>query len=64
MKELQDAGKIKYIGLSECTPEELDRACQVTQIDALQIEFSPWETSIETNGMLDIMRKHGVSLVR
>ena len=29
MKELQDAGKIKYLGLSECSAESLRRACKV-----------------------------------
>jgi aryl-alcohol dehydrogenase-like predicted oxidoreductase len=30
MKELQDQGKIKYIGLSECSSETLRRACKVS----------------------------------
>jgi aryl-alcohol dehydrogenase-like predicted oxidoreductase len=38
MKELQDAGKIKYIGLSEATEEQIRRAAKVVKIDALQIE--------------------------
>jgi len=63
MKELQDAGKIRYIGLSECTPDELDRAAKVVRIDAIQMEYSTWETAIETSGMLATMKKHNVSLV-
>jgi aryl-alcohol dehydrogenase-like predicted oxidoreductase len=29
MKELQDAGKVKYLGLSECSSDSLRRACKV-----------------------------------
>lgn len=38
MKELQDEGKIRYIGLSEATEDEIRRASKVAKIDALQIE--------------------------
>jgi aryl-alcohol dehydrogenase-like predicted oxidoreductase len=31
MKELQDAGKVKYLGLSECSAETLRRACKVRE---------------------------------
>lgn len=40
MKELQDAGKIKYIGVSEFNVDQLTRANKVAHIDALQIELS------------------------
>jgi aryl-alcohol dehydrogenase-like predicted oxidoreductase len=40
MKELQDEGKIKYIGLSECSADSLRRACKVVHVDAVQIEVS------------------------
>lgn len=29
MKELQDAGKVKYLGMSECSADSLRRACKV-----------------------------------
>lgn len=35
MKKLKDAGKIKYIGLSECSAESLRRACKVSSFRAL-----------------------------
>lgn len=38
MKELQDEGKIRYIGLSEANEDEIRRASKVAKIDALQIE--------------------------
>jgi len=63
MKELQDAGKVKYLGLSECNAETLERALKIARIEAVQIEYSPWETGPETSGLLEVMRKHKVSLV-
>lgn len=41
MKKLKHEGKIKYLGLSECSSESLRRACKVEHIDAVQIEYVP-----------------------
>lgn len=38
LKKLKQEGKIKYIGLSECSSDSLRRACKVEHIDAIQIE--------------------------
>jgi len=37
-KELQDAGKIKHIGVSELDVEEIKRASKVVKVDVLSIE--------------------------
>ncbi|KAG8997928.1 hypothetical protein FRB94_007360 [Tulasnella sp. JGI-2019a] len=63
MKELQDAKKVKYLGLSECSAETLERALKIARIEAVQIEYSPWETGPETSGLLEVMRKNKISLV-
>lgn len=42
MKKLKQEGKIKYLGLSECSSESLRRACKVEHIDAVQIEYVDW----------------------
>ncbi|MEA2427327.1 MAG: hypothetical protein QOF37_955, partial [Thermoleophilaceae bacterium] len=42
MKELVDAGKVRYLGLSEAAPETIRRAHQVHPISALQTEYSLW----------------------
>jgi hypothetical protein len=41
LKALQDEGKIKYIGLSECSADSLRRACKVAHVDAVQVEYRP-----------------------
>ncbi|KAJ2394460.1 hypothetical protein GGI23_004677 [Coemansia sp. RSA 2559] len=63
MAGLVKEGKVKYIGLSECTPEELRRAHKVHPITAVQIEYSAWSTHVETNGVLDTCRELGITVV-
>jgi len=63
MKELQEAGKIRYIGISECSAETLRRASKIVKVDAVQIEYSLWETGIETNGILDTCKELGIAIV-
>ncbi|KAJ4388655.1 hypothetical protein N0V93_006114 [Gnomoniopsis smithogilvyi] len=65
MKKLQDAGKIKYIGLSECSADSLRRACKVVHIDAVQVEYSPFAMEIESKeiDLLRVCRELGVATV-
>ncbi|KAJ9661848.1 hypothetical protein H2201_006328 [Coniosporium apollinis] len=65
MAELQKEGKIKYIGLSECSSESLRRACKVVHIDAVQVEYSPFALDIESDqiGLLKTCRELGVAIV-
>lgn len=43
MAELTQQGKVRYIGLSEASPEAIRRAHTVHPISALQSEYSLWE---------------------
>ncbi len=43
MAEAVDAGKVRYVGLSEAAPETLRRAHATHPISALQTELSLWE---------------------
>ncbi|CAI2177607.1 6675_t:CDS:2 [Funneliformis geosporum] len=63
MAELVNEGKVKYIGLSECSVETLRRACKIYPIAALQIEYSLWTLDIETNGIMEACRELGVKIV-
>jgi aryl-alcohol dehydrogenase-like predicted oxidoreductase len=65
MKKLQDEGKIKHLGLSECSAASLRRACKVAHIDAVQIEYSPFSLDIESAqiGLLAACRELGVAVV-
>nr|XP_023907939.1 aldo-keto reductase yakc [NADP(+)]-like [Quercus suber]POF16489.1 aldo-keto reductase yakc [nadp(+)] [Quercus suber] len=65
LKKLKQEGKIKYIGLSECSSESLRRACSVEHVDAVQIEYSPFSLDIESAqiGLLKTARELGVAIV-
>ncbi|KAJ2101356.1 hypothetical protein GGI09_001793 [Coemansia sp. S100] len=63
MAELVKEGKIRFIGLSECTADQLRRAYKVHPIAAVQVEYSPWTTHIETDGLLDACRELGITVV-
>lgn len=62
MKELVEAGKVRYIGLSEVNAETLRRANAVHPISALQSEYSLWERRVEKH-VLPVVRELGVGFV-
>src|SRR5512141_2845766 len=62
MAELVKAGSVRYIGLSEASPETLTRAHKVHPITALQSEYSLWTRDPEAN-VLDTCRRLGVGFV-
>ena len=62
MADLVKAGKVRYLGLSECSPESLRRAYAVHPIAALQNEYSLLTRDIEKE-MLPLTRELGVTLV-
>jgi len=65
LKELVEAGKIKYIGLSECSSDTLRRAHAVHPVAAVQMEYSPFSLEIEKEqyGLLKTCRELGVAIV-
>ena len=62
MADLVKAGKVRYLGLSECSPESMRRAYAVHPIAALQNEYSLLTRDIE-NEMLPLTKELGVTLV-
>ena len=62
MAELVDAGKVRFLGLSEAAPETIRRAHAVHPISALQSEYSLWSRDIEAE-ILPTIRELGIGLV-
>ncbi|MDE2262699.1 MAG: aldo/keto reductase [Gammaproteobacteria bacterium] len=62
MVELVKAGKVRYLGLSEVTPQTLRRAHAVYPITAIQSEYSLWSREPERE-MLATCRELGVTFV-
>ncbi|KAK0187238.1 NADP-dependent oxidoreductase domain-containing protein [Armillaria mellea] len=65
MAELVKEGKVKYLGLSECTAKDLRRAHAVHPISAIQVEFSLLVLYIEDSklAILKTARELGVTVV-
>ena len=55
MTELKKEGKIRYLGLSECSARTMRRAHMVHPITAVQFEFSPFGLDIESPD-IDVLR--------
>jgi len=62
LKDLIAEGKIKYVGLSECTPEELRRAHAVCPVSAIQIELS-LHTRDALEVLVPVCKELGVGVV-
>merc|ERR1712224_418959 len=62
MKELVKAGKIKYVGLSEHTPELIRRAHKVHPITACQYEWSLMARDLEAD-IVPVCRELGIGIV-
>ncbi len=62
MADLERAGKIRYLGLSEASPPTLRRAHAVHRITALQTEYSLWSREPEEE-ILPAARELGVGFV-
>jgi aryl-alcohol dehydrogenase-like predicted oxidoreductase len=62
MAELVKAGKVRHLGLSEVSPETLERACAVHPITAVQSEYSLWTRDPE-EGILAACARLGVGFV-
>ncbi|XP_004304746.1 PREDICTED: probable aldo-keto reductase 1 [Fragaria vesca subsp. vesca] len=62
LKKLVKEGKIKYIGLSEASPETVRRAHAVHPITALQMEWSLWTRDIEEE-IVPLCRELGIGIV-
>jgi aryl-alcohol dehydrogenase-like predicted oxidoreductase len=62
MAELVEEGKVRYLGLSEASPETIRRAHAVHPIAALQTEYSLWTRDPEAE-ILPTVRELGIGFV-
>ncbi|KAJ5712162.1 hypothetical protein N7488_006318 [Penicillium malachiteum] len=63
LDEIRRSGKTKFIGLSECSSETLRKANKIANIDAVQAEYSAFETLHETSGLIETAKELGVAFV-
>jgi len=62
LKKLVEEGKVKYIGLSEASPDTIRRAHAVHPITAVQMEWSLWTRDIEEE-IIPLCRELGIGIV-
>jgi aryl-alcohol dehydrogenase-like predicted oxidoreductase len=62
MSELVEAGKVRYIGLSEAGAQTIRRAHAVHPITAVQTEYSLWTRDVESE-ILPTLAELGIALV-
>ena len=63
MQELVDAGKVRFLGLSEAQPEDLRRAAATATISSLQTEYSLFTRDVERNGVLETCEDLGIGFL-
>ncbi|MCX4647568.1 MULTISPECIES: aldo/keto reductase [unclassified Streptomyces] len=61
VKELIDAGKVKYFGLSEAGPETIRKAHAVQPVSVLQTEYSLFERDVEQ--LFPLLKELGIGFV-
>ncbi|MFE7930049.1 aldo/keto reductase [Streptomyces sp. NPDC057456] len=61
VKELIDAGKVKYFGLSEAGPETIRKAHAVQSVSVLQTEYSLFEREVER--LFPLLQELGIGFV-
>ena len=62
MAELVKEGKVRYLGLSECTPEDLKKAHAMHAISAVQSEYSILTRGVE-DAILPLTKELGITFV-
>jgi aryl-alcohol dehydrogenase-like predicted oxidoreductase len=63
LAELVEAGKVRYVGISEAAPDTIRRANSVHPVTAVQTELSLWTRDPEENGVLEAVREVGAGFV-
>lgn len=63
--DIHRAGKVKYIGISECSVDTLRRAHAVHPIAAVQMEYAPFTLDIEDPniGIFEVAKELGIAIV-
>ncbi len=61
--ELVDAGKVRFLGISEAAPETIRRAQATAPVSAVQTEYSLFTRDVEDNGVLATCRELDIGFV-
>ncbi|KAL6642987.1 hypothetical protein ACP70R_021168 [Stipagrostis hirtigluma subsp. patula] len=62
LKKLVEEGKVRYIGLSEASPDTVRRVHAVHPVSAVQMEWSLWSRDVEPE-IVPLCRELGIGIV-
>ena len=62
-KELQDEGKVRWVGLSNCTVEQLEESLEIVEIVSVQNQLSLGFTSPLAKGEVDACTQRGIAFL-
>ena len=60
VKEAVDEGKIRYVGVSNFTVEQIEEARQIVDVVSVQNQYNPWHRQPEFDGVLDYCEREGL----
>ena len=63
LAQLVREGKVRFIGVSEASPQTIRKAHAIHPLTAVQTEYSLFERGVETNGVLETVRSLGIGFV-
>ena len=63
LRELVEAGKVRFAGISEAAPETIRRAHAVQPVTAVQTEYSLWTRDPEDDGVFATCAELGIGFV-
>ena len=63
MRDLQDAGKVRLVGLSNVTAQQIEAARQIVDVASVQNELSPRFSHPLENGELEACERHGIAFL-
>ncbi|HEX2077627.1 MAG TPA: aldo/keto reductase [Longimicrobium sp.] len=61
LARLAAEGKVRAVGLSNVSLEQLRAAGRIVDVAAVQNHLSPWDRSMEASGMVAYCREHGIT---
>ncbi|MDF2388909.1 aldo/keto reductase [Nostoc ellipsosporum NOK] len=63
VKEAVEAGLIRFVGVSNFSVEQIQRARDVVDIVSVQNQYSPWQRQPETDGVLKYCEQEGLTFL-
>jgi pyridoxine 4-dehydrogenase len=63
VREAVDEGLIRFVGLSNVSVAEIERAREVVEIVSVQNQYHPWRRSAEKDGVLAYCEREGLSFL-